>query len=95
MTDVDQASPAAKKLAWAPPGMRWPALAAGWVGFATIFVWVLAPAAILLGVWDLVDVRRKGGKGAGRGAFALVVGVVVSLAGYMALDVAIQLSHNP
>jgi len=94
MTDVDQAAPA-KKFRWAPVGMRWPAVWAWWVGFAAIFVWVLGPAAIVLGVWALVDVARKGGKGMGRGVFALVVGVVVSVVGWWWWHLGNVLDSNP
>ena len=98
MTDVDHAThatPATKKLRWAPVGMGWPAVWAWWVGFATILVWPLGPAAIVLGVWAMVDVRRNGGKGLMRGMFAVFVGVLATIAAYTLWSVSDQLSHNP
>jgi hypothetical protein len=95
MSDVDQEARPTRSFRWAPVGMRWPAVWAWWVGFAAIFVWVLGPAAIVLGVWTLVDVTRTGGKGLGRGVFAVVVGVLATVVAYTWWHLGNVLSSNP
>ena len=59
-----------------PVGRSGLAIAAGYVGLVSIFIFLLAPAAVLLGVSALRDIRLHPEKlGKGRAWFAIVVGV--------------------
>lgn len=64
-------------LHWVVPVDRrgW-AIAAGYTGIATLPCFFLAPVALALGIWALVDLRRNGGYGKGRAWFAVVVGAI-------------------
>ena len=58
-----------------PVGRSWESILAGYVGIAALFIWVLGPVAILLGVLALRR-ARTGGRGSGRAWFAVVAGVL-------------------
>ncbi len=62
-----------------PVGRRGWAIAAGYVAIVAAFCWLLAPIALGMGIWALVDINRHGGNGKGRAWFAVAVGGVGSL----------------
>jgi hypothetical protein len=62
-----------------PVGRRGWAIAAGHVAIFAAFIWPLAPIALAMGVWALVDISRSDGRGRGRAWFAIVVGVLGTL----------------
>ncbi|WP_129339839.1 hypothetical protein [Cellulomonas endophytica] len=67
-----------------PGRAPWPAVAAGWVGLLSAFVWVLGPVAVVLGT---VGLRRAaaGRPGRGRSVYALVCGGCATVAALGAL----------
>ena len=60
-------------------GRRGWAIAAGYVAIVAAFCWLLAPIALGMGVWALVDIKRHGGLGQGRAWFAIATGGVGTL----------------
>ena len=62
-----------------PVGRRGWAIAAGYVAIVAAFCWLLAPIALGMGVWALVDIKRHGGLGQGRAWFAIATGGVGTL----------------
>lgn len=62
-----------------PTGRSGVSIAAGYVALFAMFVWVLGPVALLLGVLA-VRAGARGGNGKGRAWFAVVVGVLSTLA---------------
>lgn len=69
-----------------PTGRTWQSVLAGYLGVVALFVWVLAPVSVAVGVWALVDAHRRGGRGRGRAAFAVVAGVVGAILGLYVLS---------
>ena len=67
-----------------PVGRSWQSILAGYLGLVALFVWPLAPVAIVLGVLGLRR-ARTGGKGSGRAWFALVAGVLGCVFGILYL----------
>lgn len=69
-----------------PVGRTPLALIAGYVGLLGLFI-VPAPLALLLGIWAVIDLKKKPGmSGAGRAWFAIIVGLLGSvLLGLIAL----------
>jgi hypothetical protein len=59
-----------------PTGRPWHSIVAGYLGIFALFVWVLAPVALGLGAWSLVESSRKGLHGRGRSTFAVIAGVL-------------------
>ena len=62
-----------------PVGRRGWAITAGYVAIFAAFCWALAPIALGMGLWALVDINRHGGLGRGRAWFAIAVGAVGTL----------------
>jgi hypothetical protein len=67
-----------------PIGRSGASIAAGYVGLVSLFVWVLGPAAIGLGIWGLRK-ARTGGHGSGRSVFGIVTGVLATIVGVVVL----------
>ena len=67
-----------------PVGRSWQSVVAGYLGIVALFVWVLGPVAILLGVLGLRQ-ARTGGRGSGRAWFAIVAGVLGCIFGLLYL----------
>ena len=67
-----------------PVGRSWQSVVAGYLGLVALFVWVLGPVAILLGILGLRQ-ARTGGRGSGRAWFAIVAGVVGCVFGVLYL----------
>jgi hypothetical protein len=63
-----------------PVGRSWQSVLAGYVGIFALFLWALGPVSIWLGVLGLRR-ARTGGHGSGRAIFAIVAGVLASVAG--------------
>jgi hypothetical protein len=63
-----------------PTGRTGQSIAAGYVAIFAMFIWVLGPVALGLGVWALRRSGTTGGHGRGRAWFAVVVGVLTTLA---------------
>ncbi|MEZ0446531.1 DUF2510 domain-containing protein [Cellulomonas sp. ICMP 17802] len=63
-----------------PVGRSWQSVAAGYVGLCALFIWALGPVAVWLGVLGLQR-ARSGGHGSGRAVFAIIAGVLGSVAG--------------
>jgi hypothetical protein len=86
-----QAAPASDELGpgevlhWiVPVGRSWQSVVAGYVGLVALFVWILGPVAVALGVLGLRR-ARAGGHGSGRSVFALVAGGLASVLALMTL----------
>ena len=62
-----------------PVGRRGWAIVAGYVAIFAAFCWLLAPIALGMGIWALVDINRHGGLGQGRAWFAIATGGVGTL----------------
>ncbi|HEY3436528.1 MAG TPA: hypothetical protein VGK35_02455, partial [Actinotalea sp.] len=67
-----------------PIGRSGASIAAGYVGLVSLFVWVLGPVAIGLGIWGLRK-ARTGGHGSGRSVFGIVTGVLATIVGVVVL----------
>ncbi|GEK22933.1 DUF2510 domain-containing protein [Cellulomonas xylanilytica] len=67
-----------------PVGRSWQSVLAGYLGLVALFVWPLAPVAIVLGVLGLRQ-ARVGGRGSGRAWFAVVAGVLGCVVGVLYL----------
>jgi len=71
-----------------PVGRSGLAIAAGYVGLASLVVWPAALVAILLGILAIRDIKRNEGKhGMGRAIFALIAGGIV-IVGLLVLIIA-------
>jgi hypothetical protein len=68
-----------------PVGRSWQSITAGYLGIFGLLIWPLAPFAVWLGVWALVNASRTGGHGRGRAIFAIVSGSGVSLVALFAI----------
>jgi len=67
-----------------PVGRSWQSVLAGYVGLVALFVWVLGPVSITLGILGLRR-ARTGGRGSGRAWFAVVAGVLGCVIGILYL----------
>ena len=76
-------------LAWILPVHRSGlAIAAGYVALFGIFIFVLAPIALVLGIFALRDLKRNPGRlGHGRAWFAIIAGGVMTVLALSALSV--------
>ena len=76
-------------LAWILPVHRSGlAIAAGYVALFGIFIFVLAPVALVLGIFALRDLKRNPGRlGHGRAWFAIIAGGIVTVLALSALSV--------
>lgn len=63
-----------------PLGRTWQSVAAGYVALVALVVWPLGPLAVALGVTGIQAARRTGRHGRGRAWFAVVVGVLSTVA---------------
>ncbi len=63
-----------------PTGRTWQSIAAGYVALFALVIWPLGPVALGLGLWALQVSGRTGSHGRGRAVFAIVVGVLASMA---------------
>ena len=63
-----------------PTGRTWQSIAAGYVALFAIVIWFLGPFALGLGLWALHASSQGGAHGRGRAIFAVVVGVLSTLA---------------
>jgi hypothetical protein len=61
-----------------PTGRSWQSIAAGYVAIFAMFIWILGPVALGLGLWALRTAARDGSHGRGRAVFAVVVGVLAT-----------------
>ncbi|HEY8717105.1 DUF2510 domain-containing protein [Pengzhenrongella sp.] len=68
-----------------PTGRSGASIAAGYVGIFALFIWVLGPVSVGMGIWGLRK-ARVGGHGSGRSIFAIVAGVVAIVLGLMAVS---------
>ncbi|WP_454050327.1 DUF2510 domain-containing protein [Cellulomonas sp. Marseille-Q8402] len=71
-----------------PTGRSWQSIVAGYVALLALLVWPLGPVALGLGLWAM---RRgnAGGHGRGRAVFAIVVGVLATIALVLAIGSAV------
>lgn len=67
-----------------PVNRSWQSILAGYVGLFALFVWVLGPVSVALGVLGLRR-ARTGGHGSGRAWFAIVAGVLGCVFGVLYL----------
>lgn len=76
-------------LAWILPVHRSGlAIAAGYVALFGIFIFVLAPVALVLGIFALRDLKRNPGRlGHGRAWFAIIAGGIMTVLALSALSV--------
>jgi hypothetical protein len=63
-----------------PTGRSGWSIAAGYVALFATVLWFLGPVALLLGIKALAVANRDGSHGRGRAIFAVVVGVLSSIA---------------
>ena len=63
-----------------PTGRSWQSIAAGYIALFATVLWFLGPVAVGLGLWALSVSSRTGTHGRGRAIFAIVVGVLSSMA---------------
>jgi hypothetical protein len=63
-----------------PTGRTWQSITAGYVALFAIFIWVLGPAALAFGIWALLASNMTSSHGRGRAIFAIIVGVLSSIA---------------
>jgi hypothetical protein len=68
-----------------PTGRSWQSITAGYVAIFALFIWVLGPVALGLGVWAYMLADRTGGHGRGRSIFAVMVGVLTTIGMLVAL----------
>jgi uncharacterized membrane protein len=82
---VPVASTRSDELHWVlPVGRSWESIVAGYVAIFALFLWALGPVSLGLGVLALRK-ARSGGRGTGRAVFAIVAGVLASVAGVVFL----------
>jgi hypothetical protein len=67
-----------------PTGRSWQSITAGYLGLFGLLLWPLAPVAVALGIWA-VQRGRHGGHGRGRAVFAIVTGLIGTVAGLWVL----------
>jgi hypothetical protein len=63
-----------------PTGRSWQSITAGYVALFALLLWPLGPVAFGLGAWAMIVADRTGTHGRGRAVFAMVVGVLSTLA---------------
>lgn len=63
-----------------PTGRTWQSIVAGYVALFALVIWFLGPVSLFFGVWALNASSHGGGHGRGRAVFAIVVGVLSTLA---------------
>ena len=63
-----------------PTGRTWQSIAAGYVALFAVVIWPLGPVALGLGFWALKVSGHTGAHGRGRAVFAIIVGVLTSIA---------------
>jgi hypothetical protein len=66
-----------------PTGRTWQSIAAGYVALFAMVIWILGPVSLFLGVWALNASAHGGRHGRGRAVFAIVIGVLSTLAAMM------------
>jgi hypothetical protein len=75
-----------------PVGRSWQSMVAGYLAVFSIIIWVLGPAALGMGVWALARSRRENVRGTGRAVFAVVAGLLSTLAMVILLMRAMSMS---
>jgi Protein of unknown function (DUF2510) len=71
-----------------PTGRTWQSIAAGYVALFGILLWFLGPVAMGLGIWGLIASHKGGAHGRGRAIFAIVMGVLETIALILILTLA-------
>ncbi|MBU2666883.1 zinc-ribbon domain-containing protein [Actinoplanes bogorensis] len=63
-----------------PTGRSWQSIASGYLGLFGLFIWILGPFALGLGIWAVVrSLNEPGVHGRGRAIFGIVAGVIGTL----------------
>lgn len=66
-----------------PTGRSWQSIAAGYLGLVSLVVFILGPAAVVLGILGLRAADRQGSHGRGRSIFGIVTGCLGTAFGLM------------